>query len=317
MRLMCPNCQQAITVSEAEAGKTIACPLCAQSFPAPQLYTPPSFEQPLPPLAVPTLPPPQDEPAPPVPASTPEAISAAQSASAPISPELHGCTKIYSMPLSRRVCEVLVPASLTLIFLLTFFRWIGFYPAGYAAYTQNPWQAMFGDMSVDPVSDKVFGKETELKEGLRPAWWLIPYFILLVFGLFLAWAEPALRGMDLRLSKTAEHILRFRPAALAACVGLTLFLVLIQAAAGFGLENALRGRLPEELVEERKLAKTPEEFQKANMKIAVEEARWQMKSTLAMNLVIVMHLLALAGVIGETLLIHRGQEPPPRIGVLW
>jgi hypothetical protein len=321
MRLLCPNCQQAITIPETEAGKTAACPLCSQSFTAPQLYAPPPFES-LPaqsstaalPVAAPPAPPPLPVAAP-LPGPTPAPEPTAQPAPGSTLPE--GYHKLWSLPLSRDLCHWLVPICLTLVFVLTFFPWIGFYPAGYPAYTQNPWQAMFGDMSVNPVGEKVFGQEQYLNEGLRASWWLVPYFLLLVFGLFLAWAEPLLNRLRVKPPPAVENVLRFRPAALAACVGLSLFLVLIQSAAGFGLENALRGRLQEEFAAEKKQASTPEEYQKLFMKVAVAQARFAMTATSVLRLVIMLHFVALAAVLGETLLIHRGPKPPPRVGVLW
>ena len=42
MRLLCPFCQRAITVPDADAGKAVPCPLCGQTFAAPELYAPPA-----------------------------------------------------------------------------------------------------------------------------------------------------------------------------------------------------------------------------------------------------------------------------------
>src|SRR6266852_3940564 len=61
MRLICPNCQQSVAVADTEAGKPIACPQCAHSFEAPQMYAAPPIE----PLPGPPRPPPALPPAPP------------------------------------------------------------------------------------------------------------------------------------------------------------------------------------------------------------------------------------------------------------
>jgi len=326
MRLLCPNCQRAITIPDSDAGKSIACPLCSHSFAAPQLYTAPSFDQPLPPpIPAPARPPQAESQAPvsstaltPVvapPAPEPEPTSSPQPAAGHSLPE--GYVKLVSMPLSHSVCEWLVPACLSLIFILTFFRWVGFFPAGYPAYTQNPWQAMFGDMSVDPVAEEVFKVEKPLSDNLHAAWWLIPYFLLLLSGMFLAWVVPVITKTHIKPTATVADLLRFRPAALAACVGLSLFLLLIQTTVGFGLEHAVRGLVPEEVNIERKEARTPEQFQKVYMRIAAIEGKFAMTGTSTLRLAIVLHFIALAAVLCETLLIHRGPKPPPRVGVMW
>ena len=74
-------------------------------------------------------------------------------------------------------------------------------------------------------------------------------------------------------------MLHLRTAALSACVGLSLFLVLIQSGTGFGLENALRSKIRLEFAAEKKQASTPEEFQKVYMNIAAEHAKYPMTAT--------------------------------------
>lgn len=316
MRLICPNCQKAITVPEAVSGTTVTCTNCSHPFTAPELYSLEPIEQP---VAIPKTAPQVNvpEPLPNKPSqAAPETAPASNNEKAPTS-DTSVLLKTWSLPLNRTLCEWLAPYCLVLIFLLTFFRWVGFYPAGYAAYTQNPWQAMFGDMSVDPVSEKVLGKEEETNRDLHASWWLSPYFILLLAGLVLAWIEPVFKRLKTKPPHTINNLLRFRPAALSACVGLTLFFLLVQSLAGFGLEHALKEKTSDENLEERRTAKTPEEVQKAEIKIAQSESKFQVRGTLAWRLTILLHFIALAGIIGETVLIHRGSKPSPRIGVMW
>src|SRR5271166_3874785 len=161
MRLICPNCQQAVSIPESDAGKTTSCPNCEHSFLAPQLYSLPAFEPSAP--ALPATPPAGAASTPTV-ATAPPGESHADSAPAAAPPFPEGYSKFRSCKLNRRVCEWLVPICMTLMFILTFFRWVGFYPGGNPAYTQNPWQMMIGSMSVNPVAEKVFLKEKELNE---------------------------------------------------------------------------------------------------------------------------------------------------------
>jgi hypothetical protein len=312
MRLICPNCQQTVTIADSEAGKTIACPQCAHSFAAPQMYVPPPVE----PLPGPALAPPPAAPA------TAEAIPAAAPDAATMPPAHalatpEGYTRLHTHALNHKVCEWIVPISFTLVFFLSFFKWFGFYPAGYSAYTQNAWQALFATMSVDPVSEKLFHKEKELEAALHPSWWLLPYLFLMLFGLALAWADHVVKALKLRLPAAVERRWRYRPALLSACAGLTLFFLLIQCATGPGLERARPAIVEESTRKELEKARTPEEIQIAEMKIANETGGFRLITTFWLQLAIVCHFLAVAGIIGETVLIHRGDKPPPRVGVMW
>jgi len=203
------------------------------------------------------------------------------------------------------------------VFLLTFFKWVGFYPAGYSAYTQNAWQALFADISVDPVSEKEFHKEKELNSALHASWWLLPYLLLLLVGLPLVWGDHILKASQLKLPARLEGIWRHRHEWIAVCAGFTLFFLLIQFATGFGLTNALTGAVEEELKDQIEKAKTPEEVQRVEMQIAVRKAEFYPRTTFWLRLTILLHIVAVAGIAGETLLIRRGDRPPPRIGVMW
>ena len=322
MRLICPNCQQAITVPETVSGASVVCTNCSHSFTAPELYSLAPVEQPAT-TSKPSLQTSAPESVPSGPRAAGNETSPASASKAEPAPAKDGLVakegllKTRSIPLNRTLFEWLAPYCLVLIFLLTFFKWAGFYPAGYAAYTQNPWQAMIGDMSVDPVSEKVLGKEEETNRDLRASWWLVPYFLFLLAGLVLAWVEPILRTLKVKPPRAIENLLRFRPAALSACVGLTLFFLVIQSITGFGLEHALKEKAPQAMIEDKEKAKTPEETQITQIKIAEVESRFQVRGTLAWRLALLLHFLALAGIIGETVLIHRGPKPPPRVGVMW
>ena len=44
----------------------------------------------------------------------------------------------------------MAPVALFLVFILTFFPWVGVYPGGVADAWQNAWQATVGGYSIDP-----------------------------------------------------------------------------------------------------------------------------------------------------------------------
>lgn len=317
MRLLCPSCFQPFTVADAESGKTVACPSCSHSFEAPQSYVPSPIEPPSPPPA----PPPLALPAPAAAAAAaiPPAPTTAAPAAAVITRDgnLHGCTHLASISLDRRVCEWTLLASSVLIVLLTFFSWVGCYPAGYGAYKQNAWQALFASMSVDPVSEKALKMEAPLQERLGSSWWLLPYFFFLFVGVALIWGDIATRTLKLKLPAVVQRFWQFRPALIAACAGLSLFFILAQSIAGFGLDLALHAKFEAEYRQEIAAAKTPEEIQRVEMLVAEQVGRFHLKTTTCLRLAILLHVLAVLAVAGETLLHQRGKRPPPRLGVMW
>jgi hypothetical protein len=308
MRVICPNCQQTMTVADSEAGKMIACTQCAHSFQAPQMFMAPP---------APDLPPVVVKPVAETVSAETKPSAAASTPAAPTSPSSPGTIHSHQhyLVLNRKICAWLAPICLSIVFLLTFFKWVGFYPAGYSAYSQNAWQALFADISVDPVFEKkVFHKEKELNESLHASWWLLPYFPLLMLGLLLAWADHILRLAKTPLPPALQGLWRHRSTWIAVCAGLTLFFLLIQWTTGFGLARALTASISEE---ELKDAKTPEEIQVAEMKIAMEKAKYYPGTTIWLHLAVLSHIVAVAGIAGETWLIHRGDKPPPRAGVMW
>ena len=321
MRQICPNCQQSVTIADSDAGKTVPCPSCQQPFAIPAPFTPTIFEPP--PLAPPPVTPPAPVTTPvsttaatPEPtATTPSETPSSTSPSDQTPPK--GYARLCSIPLNKTVCHWLAPVCLTLVLVLTFFNWVGMYPAGYAAYTQNGWQALVADLSADPVSEKEWKMEGPINEWLRSSWWLLPYMVLLIPGVLLAWSEPLVKSGKVKLPAVVEGMLRLRPALLGACVGITLLFVLIQTAASFGIERATHNMVQEKFREARKEAKTPEEIQKVEMKVAEVTGGFHLRSTFWLKLSIGLHILALLAIVGETLLIHRGDKPAPRIGVMW
>jgi hypothetical protein len=230
-------------------------------------------------------------------------------------PEGYG--RFRSLALRRDWCEWLLPACLTLIFLLTFFKWVGLYPAGYAAYTQNAWQALFAGLSVDPVSEKFLGHEKSINDRLHASWWLLPYLILVVFAFVLTWGERVAKLMRWKVPPMMQAMGKMRPALLAACAGLTLVLIVIQCVSGFSLEKAVNSIAEESFKADREKAKTPEEIQDVDMKVATVKAQYHYRTTTWLTLTIILHFLAFGACISDTMLIHRGDKPPPRIGIMW
>src|SRR5947209_2379435 len=168
MNLLCPNCQKPLTVPEQYAGQPMRCPLCSGTFTVPALPTPAAPAAPIapmpppPPSSVATVAPadtygfkepvpPPTSPAPAAPAAdlafeqmsspsrAPSAITGgAPSASRqsfteaqptyPSTPTPEGYQRKYTVWFSPKHLQYVAPIAVFLVFILTFFPWVGVYP---------------------------------------------------------------------------------------------------------------------------------------------------------------------------------------------
>ncbi|MBO0700206.1 MAG: hypothetical protein J2P46_17535, partial [Zavarzinella sp.] len=234
MRLLCPFCQKAITVPDSEAGKAVPCPECGKEFAAPQLPTPyqPAGNGPRSPA-----------PSPPVPETYLHEQPTAVTQLPQIEQELSGYERMVSAALDRKWLRWVAPAALTLVFLLTFFSWDGMFPAGYGAYTQNAWQALFGRVSADAVAEAEFNKKADLDERVHSNWWLVLFFFFLFLALVVAWAEPVVELAKINLPEEVRKAWQFRSVILAALTLASLMFLLAQWASGFGLQRAVYDKI--------------------------------------------------------------------------
>src|SRR5262249_19587544 len=119
MELLCPQCQQKLTIPDQYAGQLMRCPLCNGTFTAPALTPPPppavfSPESPSAPPPLPTAPEPTQQPPSldPIPETLPP----------PIPGEYAHALKIVFSP---RVIPWITPAGLLCVLLLSFMPWLG------------------------------------------------------------------------------------------------------------------------------------------------------------------------------------------------
>jgi hypothetical protein len=316
MRLLCPFCQKAIAVPDSDAGKAVHCPECGQQFAAPQLFTPAPTPMPEPiPFEKPATPPAvpetyvHDQPTATKPLELPEVPKPDR--------ELSGFAHMSSFPLEPRVIRWIPAGALFLAFLLTFFSWDGLFPAGYPAYTQSAWGALFAGMSYDSVAEDELKLKDDLNQRLHSSWWLLPYLVLLFPTLALAIAGPVVDLAKLKLPPAVDSLWQFRAAVLAVLTVLILLFLLAQWANGLGLQRAVNEKVEADYAETKAAANTPEKMQRWEMKVAMTKGAYHVQSTPWLRLAILLHLLAAAAVLAETGLMLRGTKSPPRVGVMW
>ncbi len=127
MELMCPQCQQKLTIPDQFAGQLMRCPLCNGTFTAPALSAPPP-----PVFSLAPEPPPLPPPLP----SAPEPMQQApplEELPPPLPPGDY--SRSLKIVFSPNVIPWITPAGLLFIFLLSFMSWLG---------GLNAWKLAFG-----------------------------------------------------------------------------------------------------------------------------------------------------------------------------
>jgi hypothetical protein len=292
MELLCPSCQQKLSIPDQYAGQLAKCPFCNSTFPAPALAPTPAAAPP-PPPPVPPQAPPATQPAvgppepgtyhvqpPPAtpPAWTPPPESAAPRVEPvpvsvaptalpppPPAPVPTDYTKRWSIWLSPHVLPWIAVAAVVVVFALSFFVWVGIYVGGVPAQTQSGWQAAFGTHTLDEDVDKLFkkmvpvGTEQDKKDPSPSAsFLLILYVLLLLIPLLLLTVGAAV--LNVLNQGLPPWVQRLRPWrwGLVALIGLLALLVLLlQATTGFPVENKLRAEVDKGLEQEQKAAQSP------------------------------------------------------------
>ena len=195
MNINCPHCTAYLTVPEQYSGQLMKCPKCNSNFTVPALPAidqEPAFamaQSPPAPAAVPAgpldparaggarvptraprtrlqpHPDPRAEPGPRADAAPdPDADAQGYDARRPAGHVACSC----HVPLSRAALEWVAVGSVVLLFIFLFFPWVGVYPGGVPAVTQNAWDAAFGSTGADPdMKDMVTISETDAKSVLE------------------------------------------------------------------------------------------------------------------------------------------------------
>ena len=331
MRLICPHCMSGVTVPDDTAGKEASCPNCGKSFPTPARYsaqvtpdpsaavagpiepvrTSPHSEPPTPPAPPGYVPPAP----PPVPATSDGFLPPAPAADAPAPA---GYTKSIGITISPAVVAWLPAILLTIVFVLTFFPWVGCYAGGSAVYSQRPWGAAFGAQPNRnyklEAAGTIPGDWIDKMRVVGSDWkLLIPFFLLLFIAIAFAWTERGFRTLDPRKIPPLAKLWPWHNAIVAGCATLAFFLLLMQVFNGFSMERAIKQHIAEQFAERREKAK---ESPAAQAKLDYEEeqafAVYNVERTTWLYLALGCGLLTVLAVLTRAGLEARGNKPPPK-----
>ncbi len=339
MDFICPNCTKMISVPDQYAGQTMKCPLCQQTFqspslpssapvaaaplspapepheeeevykfsPEPPLPAPPAFKPPSAPPPTPHAEPPRPQPkasTPPPPPSPP--------------PSTAGYARKFSIQLNPQVLPWIPAVALFLVFILTFFNWVGMYPGGVSAMTQNAWQAAFNSYSLDPVYAGDLDKFDKTKDEPGVSW-LTLFYVLSFLPVFLVTvAVLAATQLKIQLPPQIQQFWQWRFLIVAALTLVPLFFLLLQGLAGFTLESKQKAKAASQFESQRHNANTEDKTKKADIQEGEEFAKASLKRTSTRTLVVLLHLLAPIGALLAFWVERRGPSRPlPRVEALW
>jgi hypothetical protein len=300
IRQICPSCFQSVELPEAAAGTTAPCPACGKAFAVPAGYAPAvDADRPPPPPGL--VPPGLTPPAAPPPAV--ESGEYARSATAVLSPKV----------------VAWVPAvSLTGVLVLTFFAWCGTFPAGYRLFTQTPWQAVFGWVSLHDKFPQPIKERPALEAEVASNWvFLVPYLGLLAAATAVAWADRANVTPN---PATAPRALAWVPGAwphrhalLTGLAAVGLVLGVVQAARGFGLQTAVEARIAAAVAKAEAAPDAP-----ALPYLEGEQiGHFGLGGTTARDVALTLHGLAVVALFARLWLDGRGAKPLPRLTAQW
>jgi hypothetical protein len=310
------------------------CPLCEQTFLAPAL---PSSA----PIASASLPGTETyqvspEPTPPAApsvagAAAPPRVEAPKlkaSVSAPPPPPPlpppAGYGRKFSLQLNSIVLAWIPAASLFLIFILTFFTWVGSFPGGVGVYTQNAWQVFYGGSYIDPVYKKdVFEDQfrnpfDEKQDTPSFSFLAFCYLFTLIPVMLAVIAVTGASQLQVKLPPVVEKVWEWRYLAVGVLTAVPLFFLLLQSLAGFPLEDKLKSLAIRPHASARSNAKTDDEIKKVDILEGKEIGALSLHRTWARSVVVLLQLLATACAFLAYWMDRRGAgRPAPRLEFLW
>jgi hypothetical protein len=221
MDFRCPTCNKDLTVPDEYAGQLMKCPLCSNVFQAPALPPPPATYGLAPAPTPPAPPPPPPASAPPAPARTeqPKPTKTKEPPSPPPPPPPPGdYSHRRSIWINPRIVPFVAPVAHFLVFVLTFFPWLTFYPDPPTDKSES-WMAWGAAFSGNPL--------------------LIPFVFLALLALPLVAVLTGLRLMShvIKIPAGLQQIWPWRSAVVAFVVFLAMFFLAVQVLTGFNANN--------------------------------------------------------------------------------
>jgi hypothetical protein len=234
-----------------------------------------------------------------------------------------GYSRSIGISLSQTAVSWTPAVALTLILLLTFVTWVSSYVGDSPVFTQNAWRAISGYPDVNVPLEQLMAKQgwptAQVLDSVRSDWELmLPYIVLLVLAVVLAWLERTLaavrKSVFPRPLQWIPALWPYRIPILAGLATIVLVLLIAQMINGFGIERALEQVVSERFAEKRtQAAGSAYKLESIDYEEKQELARFNLERTTWLYLVILLHILVVLAMIARYVLDRRGHKPPPRI----
>lgn len=225
--------------------------------------------------------------------------------------------------------------ALTFIFFLTFFSWVGTFPGDYRMFTQRPWDAMFGHVENHQKLFKEANVEIKAirEETSADLSTLFPYLACLIISLPLVWLDRLLPNPK---PESLPPMIHWLPAVTERRVTLMIILttasfvlLVLQVYRGFGLEHTIEARIAQAIGEtdgtqeaaegeEPAIPKADPEGSLTPFQIGETMGRYNLQTTTALMLALLLQFAAMAACWLRTWLDNRpGSAPPLKLAVHW
>jgi hypothetical protein len=208
-------------------------------------------------------------------------------------------------------------ALLTIVFVLTFFPWVGSFAGGSSVYWQEPWRAAIGSVGRNFAVEKAIAIPTNWLNNVHSDWYLmIPYLLFLIIGLIVVWAERLAHWFDPRRLPPLRKIWPYIQSIIGALLLVLFILSLVQIANGFGMERAIRKTVSDQFAERREeAAKKQDESVLASINYEADMTynSYNIERTTWLYLALLCNLLAILAMALVLVLERRGNKPAPKL----
>jgi hypothetical protein len=219
------------------------------------------------------------------------------------------------------VLQGLAAVAVLLVFVFSFFPWVGLYPGGVPVVTQSAWQVAFGsdwkDKDFTDLPQATGVLKTESPPGASGL--LIVYVLLLILVLLLTLAAILLRALPLKLPAALERVRPWRWGIVAVVAALALVFLVIQEVSSFPIEARVTEEVSKALEDRQKKASTPNATPAESKMLAMVRglSLEQVRRTAALGWAAWLNLFAVVCALLAFRIERHGARPVPRVDILW
>jgi hypothetical protein len=224
--------------------------------------------------------------------------------------------------LNPQILPWVAPICLILVFVLSFFPWVGRYYGGYGVITQSAWGAAFGSSSVDEVYDNKTHWDEETKPEEKPGVSVLMIFFLIV-GLLPAVAVGLAAAALPRLKsqfKLPPGLVLAEPWRWLIVTGVTavaLLFLFLQMVTSFSIESRTRDQVAKAAAQGR-VGANAIDSKWIDIEEGKELAGSGLRRTFYLRLSFLLLIIAVAGAAATHWLENRGPDRSlPRFEILW